>query len=150
MGTNSKEYAAAYRAANRERINTQASAYYHRHREARRARGRTYRTRPEVRERDRAYYKERRRTNQEFLNQLKLEKGCAKCGYREAPEALDFHHLDPPKKEAQVKVFWGRDHILREVAKCVVLCCICHRRQHGRAAFRELEADGKIDMTRED
>jgi hypothetical protein len=65
----------------------------------------------------------------ERLNQIKLEAGCADCGYRGHPAALDFDHLP-----GEVKLFdisrgtvrsW--ESTLLEIKKCVVRCANCHR-----------------------
>jgi hypothetical protein len=58
---------------------------------------------------------------------------CSKCGFSH-PAALDFHHLDPAKKDIAVSQMvangngWNR--IMEEVAKCIVLCSNCHRILH--------------------
>lgn len=59
---------------------------------------------------------------------------CGICGYNTCPEALDFHHLDPSKKEfsfGQVRascVSWKK--IVIELRKCVCVCSNCHREVH--------------------
>lgn len=59
---------------------------------------------------------------------------CSKCGYNKCLNALDFHHLDPLKKDiAPAKVLsrsW--DNILKEINKCIVLCANCHRELHSK------------------
>ena len=58
---------------------------------------------------------------------------CSACGYDKCLYALDFHHLDPDKKDN------GVCHLLRtrsfkaaaeESKKCVLLCANCHRELH--------------------
>lgn len=73
-----------------------------------------------------------RERNRDFLAAAKLESGCVDCGYREHAFALDFHHVGPKafglgsRYAAQAPV-----HKLEaEMAKCVVLCAICHRVRH--------------------
>ena len=47
---------------------------------------------------------------------------------------FDFHHLDPSQKEMCIAGFMrfkSKLEIYKEVNKCVVLCCICHRRLHA-------------------
>lgn len=55
---------------------------------------------------------------------------CMLCGYSKCIEALEFHHIDPTKKE------FGLSHRgftrgitiqKREADKCVLLCANCHR-----------------------
>jgi hypothetical protein len=57
---------------------------------------------------------------------------CTKCGF-DHPAALDFHHVDPSKKEANIhKLLSNGQHAkLRiELEKCIVLCSNCHRIHH--------------------
>ncbi len=73
-----------------------------------------------------------------YLAQIKMGFGCADCGYREHPEALDFDHLPGCEKLFQISygnVAWGR--LLAEMEKCEVVCANCHRirsasRRRGR------------------
>jgi len=70
-----------------------------------------------------------------ILNELKAG-GCTKCGFNEHPNCLDFHHLDPNEKEVNVattamKNKWGRERIMKEVDKCIVVCANCHRLIHA-------------------
>lgn len=53
------------------------------------------------------------------------------CGYDSCPAAMDFHHLDPREKDftlSEGMTSWER--IRPELAKCVLLCCRCHREAH--------------------
>jgi hypothetical protein len=69
----------------------------------------------------------------ERLRDMKVERGCAKCGERD-PAVLDFHHRDGTGKEAKagrlVHDDYGWERILHEVEKCDVLCANDHRRVH--------------------
>jgi hypothetical protein len=62
-------------------------------------------------------------------DQIKLERGCIDCGYREHAEALDFDHRDPSMKTQNVSWLLMRswDKVLAEIAKCDVRCANCHR-----------------------
>ena len=56
---------------------------------------------------------------------------CSICGYDKSTAAFDFHHLDPQEKDFEVSsamTSWAR--IVRELDKCVLLCCRCHREVH--------------------
>jgi len=67
---------------------------------------------------------------------LKLVEGfgskCSYCGIIDDPIIYDFHHLIPSEKEF---VLTGKirkwDSLLREVKKCTMLCCFCHRKLHA-------------------
>ena len=59
---------------------------------------------------------------------------CIICGYDKCDAVLDFHHLDPSKKDfalgsarASIKNW---NFLVEEVKKCVILCCRCHREHH--------------------
>ena len=58
---------------------------------------------------------------------------CQVCGYDSCKNALDFHHLDPTKKEFTLSS-WKIKNLERlgnEAKKCVLLCCRCHRELHA-------------------
>ena len=63
---------------------------------------------------------------------------CEKCGFDKHPAALDFHHLDPSKKDFKVskhKITCSEEKkkiILNEISKCIVLCANCHRIEHAK------------------
>lgn len=59
---------------------------------------------------------------------------CIECGYNKYIGALDFHHLDPTKKDFNLGGFKSKilsDVIKKELDKCVLLCANCHREVHG-------------------
>jgi hypothetical protein len=60
---------------------------------------------------------------------------CVDCGYSACPEALQFHHRDPSTKDFGLGEFNGSlVRLLREAAKCDLLCANCHRIRHAREA----------------
>ena len=76
---------------------------------------------------------ERKQKIREDFDRYKSTLKCSKCGENHVA-CLDFHHLDPSKKEFsihQIKQYaWGDEKIERELKKCVVLCSNCHRKLH--------------------
>ena len=50
---------------------------------------------------------------------------------------LDFHHKDASKKDfsvANIKgMGWGKEKVLLEIQKCMVVCANCHRKIHSKA-----------------
>jgi 5-methylcytosine-specific restriction endonuclease McrA len=62
---------------------------------------------------------------------------CKICGYKVYLGALEFHHLDPSKKDIGFSKFgrtsWdkNKEKIIEELDKCVLLCANCHREVHG-------------------
>jgi hypothetical protein len=57
---------------------------------------------------------------------------CKICGYNKSHKVLEFHHLDPSKKNfsvaARINLAWHK--IISEIKKCVLLCPNCHREYH--------------------
>lgn len=70
---------------------------------------------------------------------------CWLCGYggKEKVQILELHHVDSSKKSFRVNktsmtLAW--DRVIRELKKCVLLCCRCHREAHvGLVPTKELE-----------
>ena len=60
---------------------------------------------------------------------------CETCGESD-PAVLDFAHIDPSTKKANVSELitkgYPKKTILEEVAKCKVLCSNCHRRETAK------------------
>ena len=64
------------------------------------------------------------------IQQIKVERGCADCGYNAHPAALDFDHLPGHVKSARMASMSGGNKwslIEAEMAKCEVVCANCHR-----------------------
>lgn len=57
---------------------------------------------------------------------------CNKCGYCRNYAALEFHHIDPSKKEFESDAgrhkSWNK--FINELKKCILLCSNCHREEH--------------------
>jgi hypothetical protein len=60
---------------------------------------------------------------------------CSGCGYNKCPAALEFHHVDPDKKEAGISFFRGWLKQKAELDKCILLCANCHRETHFPAGY---------------
>lgn len=76
-------------------------------------------------------YKER---NLKFVNRVKSIYGCQICGYKKLNQALEFHHLDSIEKDSSISKLcsgsYGIKKLKKELRKCVLLCCRCHREVH--------------------
>ncbi len=72
---------------------------------------------------------------QTLKSQAVVYKGgkCMVCEYNRSTAALDFHHLDPDKKDFTLSTRKGTfDAAFRaELDKCVLLCSNCHREVHA-------------------
>lgn len=57
---------------------------------------------------------------------------CKTCGYNKYYGALEFHHRNPSGKEFSWKTVRNKswDIIFKELDKCDLLCCRCHREAH--------------------
>ena len=88
-------------------------------------------------EEDAANKKRRERYRRRFIR-YKQTLACARCGEARW-YVLDFHH---PKrdKESTVGLLITRqaawDTVIKEIAKCRVLCANCHRELHHRSRTR--------------
>jgi len=80
-----------------------------------------------------AAVKQRKQEIRVWFNEYKATLKCAYCSETD-PACLDFHHIDPSEKEINVPWAvdwgWGVERIKREIAKCIVLCANCHRKNH--------------------
>ena len=68
-----------------------------------------------------------------FLAKIKEVRGgkCVRCGYNKCLKALEFHHIDPAKKDFTI----SNDHFrlidaVKESKKCILICSNCHKELH--------------------
>lgn len=60
---------------------------------------------------------------------------CEYCGYNKCLAAIEFHHLDPTKKDFGISEkgytrSWQK--IKEELDKCIMVCANCHREIHEK------------------
>jgi hypothetical protein len=71
----------------------------------------------------------------QWFEDFKSGLACERCGESHAA-VLQFHHSDPSQKDISlsnaISAGWSRQRILREAAKCDVLCANCHMKHHAR------------------
>ena len=70
------------------------------------------------------------RQYRDFIQTTKLDSGCVKCGYRDDPANLHFHHPRGDKSFTVGEIRKGMKLLRQEIAKCVVLCFSCHYKVH--------------------
>lgn len=78
----------------------------------------------------------RRREMIEWLRAYKATLKCERCP-ESTPICLDFHHAGDAKDtevSRLVRSGVSRERIMAEIAKCIVLCANCHRKEHGLPA----------------
>lgn len=75
---------------------------------------------------------------QNFLARFKLITGCCLCGYRKTWKAIDYHHINPDKKEKSISNLFGhiesekgRTKLIIELNKCISVCRNCHVEIHN-------------------
>jgi 5-methylcytosine-specific restriction endonuclease McrA len=57
---------------------------------------------------------------------------CQRCGYNKYIGALDFHHLDPTKKDINFSSLKKQSlsSLIKELENCILVCSNCHREIH--------------------
>lgn len=80
------------------------------------------------RERQRRWHEQKWRGFAPKIAALKMERGCADCGYRAHPAALQFDHLPGSTKRGKISSLsrYSWERIAEELAKCEVVCANCH------------------------
>jgi len=109
-------------------------------------------------QKNRAYYDqkndERRQMLRDFILEQKVGRVCERCGISDI-RVLDFHHLDRDGKEGSigkaVSKNWSKERIVREIAKCQVLCSNCHRilhweERHGQRDTRPVRCETRARL----
>jgi len=60
---------------------------------------------------------------------------CQHCGYSKSLSALEFHHINPDKKDfaiSKYKRYVFNEKVKKELDVCILLCSNCHREEHDR------------------
>jgi len=68
------------------------------------------------------------------LKAIKFAGGsCTKCGWKNHPAALEFHHING-EKDFAIGNRWNANWELlaKEISKCQLLCSNCHRIEHSK------------------
>jgi len=65
----------------------------------------------------------------EEFREIKCRHGCCLCGYKKFGGSLDFHHVDPKKKDKRIDPKNWRGQ-LDEISKCILVCKNCHYELH--------------------
>lgn len=81
-----------------------------------------------------------------FYREFKSMASCVHCG-EDHDKCLEFHHVKPKDKKAAVStlVWYGAtiEAVRAEIAKCIVLCCNCHRKIHNGVEIAKNVPPGK-------
>jgi len=58
---------------------------------------------------------------------------CMECGYNKSVKALEFHHIDPHKKDFTISgKSYSINRLKMEVDKCILVCSNCHIEIHEK------------------
>lgn len=74
--------------------------------------------------------------NKRFYLEIKGIECCERCGYKDYIGSLNFHHIDPMKKNFNfgriftTRILEMKEQIENELNNCQVLCRNCHRKEH--------------------
>lgn len=87
-------------------------------------------------QRDKTYYIKkatlRKEKTRQWLSEYRVAKGCQRCPEKH-PACLQFHHTR--KREFYLSgrgLSASRIRLLKELAKCIVLCANCHAKHHAK------------------
>ena len=88
---------------------------------------------------------ERAKRDRLYFQEIKVERGCADCGYKANAVALDFDHMPGAVKLYRIACMAGMSRALidAEIAKCEVVCANCHR---VRTAERLVDAPSPMGI----
>uniref|UniRef100_A0A6M3ITU3 Putative homing endonuclease n=1 Tax=viral metagenome TaxID=1070528 RepID=A0A6M3ITU3_9ZZZZ len=85
----------------------------------------------------RKYRRDRRLIWKQFCIELGLV-SCSICGYTRCWRALDFHHMNPDKKETRITTLMSlslseknKEKFLKELKNMILICANCHRELHS-------------------
>ncbi len=70
---------------------------------------------------------------------------CSRCGYNKYAGALEFHHMDPTKKDitiAKMRLTSFSQKVKSELDKCILVCANCHREVHWEQKLSALSSAG--------
>lgn len=77
-----------------------------------------------------SYTTERRRDTKRKIVEY-LGGKCVDCGLVDDPVVYDCHHLEPGGKDFSLGKNMKRFEAIKgELDKCILLCCLCHRKRH--------------------
>jgi hypothetical protein len=82
------------------------------------------------------YYADKGAAHRAFVDEIKHGKPCLDCHRIFAPYVMEFDHVRGKKRHSIGKMAnHSRERVLEEIAKCELVCCVCHRiRSHARRA----------------
>ena len=133
-----REYNRAYRDKHRERDREKVRLRNKRLNEENREKYRATRDQWVVDNREKmlAYYRDRGMEFRAWTDSIKADRPCLDCGGEFPPYLMDFDHVRGVKRYSIGNMAnHKRERVLEEIAKCELVCRICHRiRTHSRVS----------------
>lgn len=85
-----------------------------------------------------------REANKRWVEEYKLQKGCADCGYKTHHAGLEFDHIPGSVKEHNVSALYSRNRatLKKEIDKCDIVCGTCHNIRTWKRRHGELKCNG--------
>jgi transposase len=73
---------------------------------------------------------------------------CVICGYNRYLGSLDFHHLDPAKKDYNISNLrtYSMEKLYKELDKCILVCKNCHCEIHGKVGPSDVSRTHKAPL----
>ena len=118
----------------REQERIKRKEYYERNREEELRKARIYMKEWHKKNKDKrqAYSKNKYIKDRQWFDEFRLAQKCAVCGFND-PDCLDFHHVNQNgtrEKPISSMLCYSKKKIMMEMAKCIILCANCHRKEH--------------------
>lgn len=92
-----------------------------------------------------------KRQTKRWFWQLKESLECIQCGIKH-PAVLQFHHRSETTKQYEISRMVNQnlnhDLILKEIAKCDVLCANCHAIWHYEDQYSHTKKESALDICR--
>lgn len=90
---------------------------------------------------------ERQRTRKQQCVALKGGK-CIFCGYNKYVGSLEFHHVDPSKKQYNISKLrsYSITEIKKELDKCILLCRNCHGELHAGIITIKMVSSAELEI----
>jgi hypothetical protein len=81
---------------------------------------------------------EHRRRIKSILEAAGRQFACELCGYDKNYAVLQFHHIEPKKKNFAISSAKSRSYedLKKEIGLCAILCANCHTELHNPNAFK--------------
>ena len=113
---------------NIDKVKLQAKASYEKHKDKAIARAASYSKRNV--DKVKIWNKKARTKITQQFSEWKSTLKCVECGENHV-SCLEFHHIDPSRKEGLIsKLVCSKKRLQEELKKCIVLCSNCHRKHH--------------------